>query len=177
MGASRIYENLRALPRAWLVGEVLTVSEEEAFAAVTRSRLPDGREFDPRRHALVELPFAQEGRDATMTDDAAESGAQNAAEIVELSDASMEVTTQSSAPSFLVTSDIYYPGWEATVDGRAAQIFQTDYVLRGVAVPAGRHRVRFEFRPRSLAYGAGLSVASLLFLAGCAFALARSTNA
>jgi hypothetical protein len=175
VGASQVFENLRALPRAWLVSEVLTVSEGEALAAVSRSRLPDGREFDPRLHALVEEPFAHAGRDggARTPGEAARSGAQNAAEIVELSDGEMEVVTQSAAPSLLVTSDLHYPGWEATVDGRAAQIFQTDYVLRGVAVPAGRHRVRFEFKPRSLAYGAGLSAASLLLVAGCAFVLAR----
>jgi hypothetical protein len=176
VGASRVYENLRAMPRAWLVGEVLRVSEEEAFAAVRQSRLPDGRAFDPRLHALVEEPFAHEGRDATPGG-AEESGTQSAAEIVGLSDGQMEVVTRAGAASFLVTSDLHYPGWEATVDGRAAQIFQTDYVLRGVPVPAGRHRVRFEFRPRSLAYGAGLSVASLLLLAGCAFALTRGEKA
>ena len=202
VGASRVYENLRALPRAWLVGEVLTVSEAEVLAAVRESRLPGGREFDPRRHALVEEPFAHAGRDgvdgdgarsAATTDDnavtpsdaatqgdadaqsgaALAGGAQGAAEVVELTDGSLEVVTQAAAPSFLVTSDLYYPGWEATIDGRAARVLRTDYLLRGVPVPAGRHRVRFEFRPPSLAYGAGLSLASLLLITGCALALAR----
>lgn len=175
VGASRVYENLRALPRAWLVGEVLAVSEAEAFAAVTTSRLPDGRAFDPRLHALVEESFAALDGGAQNASEAG--GAQGAAEIVELTGESLEVVTQSAAPSFLVTSDLHYPGWEATVDGQPARVLQTDYVLRGVAVPAGRHRVRFEFRPRSLKLGAGLSLASLLVVAGCALALARRDGA
>lgn len=184
VGASRIYENLRAMPRAWLAAEVLSVSEGEALAAVTQSRLPDGREFDPRLHALVEMPSdagderAGVGRGTSAAGDAAAPvGAadvgMNRAEIVEATGGNMEVLTEAGGPSFLVTSDLYYPGWEAAVDGRPARIFQTDYVLRGVAVPAGRHRVRFEFRPRSLTRGAGLSMASLLLVIGCAFALAR----
>ena len=168
VGAARVYENLRALPRAWLVGEVLTVSEAEALAAVSTSRLPGGQEFDPRRHALVEEPFA-----GAQSGAAEAGGAQGAAEVVELTDESLEVVTQAAAPSFLVTSDLYYPGWEAAVDGRPARVLRTDYLLRGVPVPAGRHRVRFEFRPRSLTYGAGLSLASLLLIIGCSLALAR----
>jgi uncharacterized membrane protein YfhO len=77
----------------------------------------------------------------------------------------MEVETRANAPSFLVTSDVFYPGWEATVDGVPAQLFQADYALRGLPVPAGTHLVRFEFRPRSFVRGLYVSAASLLLLA------------
>lgn len=174
VGASRVYENMRAMPRVWLVREVLTVSEGEALAAVTTSRLPNGDRFDPRHHALVEEPFAH---DASASSDTRGAGAQDIALISGMTDEALEIETWVSEPSFLVTSDLHYPGWEATVDGRPAHIFRADYVLRGVAVPAGHRRVRFEFKPRSLAYGAGLSVASLLLVAGCALVLARGPKA
>jgi hypothetical protein len=200
VGASRVYRNSRALPRAWLVGEVLTVTEEEAFAAAATSRLPDGRPFDPRRTALVEEPFAHDARaGALSTNDDSRSAAdetrgagdeassagdgargdewRRVARVVESSDGVLEIETQAGAPSFLVTSDLFYPGWEATVDGARARVFQTDYVLRGVAVPAGRSRVRFEFRPPGLQLGAGLSAASLALVAACSFALARKARA
>jgi uncharacterized membrane protein YfhO len=46
-----------------------------------------------------------------------------------------------------------YPGWKATVDARPTPVVRTDYVLRAVRIPAGRHVVRFDFAPRSLRFG------------------------
>ncbi len=174
-GAAVVHENLRAMPRAWLVGEVLSVSEAEALDAVRASRLPGGRAFDPARVALVEEPFAFDALAAGRGTRAGEVNANEAvemtkvaggtAEVVSLADDHMEVLTRAGAPAFLVTSDVYYPGWEASVDGREARIYQTDYLLRGVAVPAGVHRVRFEFRPQSFRAGAWVTLGSLLLVA------------
>ena len=170
VGTARIYENLRARPRVWLTAHMLTVSAEEALAAVRTSRLPDGRAFDPAQIALVEgpMPFSQ-------AEDTGRQG--NGKALVKwLTDNVMEVETETAEPAFLVTSDVFYPGWRATVDGEPKSIFQTDYVLRGVSVPAGRHLVRFEFRPPSLFYGAGISILSILLLAACALWFAREKS-
>ncbi|HEY0082425.1 MAG TPA: YfhO family protein, partial [Pyrinomonadaceae bacterium] len=157
VGEASVYENLRARPRAWLVGKVLRVTEEEALAALHSSRLADGSVFDPAEVALVEAPH---GFTAQALD-----GEGASARVTHLSDGRMEVETRASAPAFLVTSDVYYPGWEATVDGVPAPLFRADYALRGLPVPAGTHRVRFEFRPRSFERGLCVSAASLLLLA------------
>ena len=50
----------------------------------------------------------------------------------------------------LILHDIYYPGWEVTVDGERRPILRTNVLFRGVEVPAGRHKIAFEFRPLSL---------------------------
>jgi uncharacterized membrane protein YfhO len=78
----------------------------------------------------------------------------------------MEVQTSSSSDAFLVTSDTWYPGWQATIDGAPASIFRANYALRGVRVPAGRHLVRFEYRPKMFYLGTATSVISLLALIG-----------
>jgi uncharacterized membrane protein YfhO len=83
-----------------------------------------------------------------------------------MTDTVMEVQTSSSSDAFLVTSDTWYPGWQATIDGAPASIFRANYALRGVRVPAGRHLVRFEYRPKMFYLGTAISVLTLLALIG-----------
>lgn len=168
-GDAIAYENLRARPRAWLTREVLQMTDAEALQAILTSRLPDGRSFDAGRTALVEvgLDFNAGGADESAQ-----------ANIVRVEDGLMEVRTTSRVPAFLVTSDVFYPGWSASVDGHPASLVRADYALRGVAVPAGEHTVRFEFRPRSFYQGAAISAVTLLLLAATVwFASRRATRA
>ena len=158
---ANVYENLRAMPRAWLVPEVVTLSPDLALRAIKTSRLPDGRAFDARRTALTEEAVTMSGLGADE---------QATAHVTLLRDTEMEVRTSSRTASFLVTSDVYYPGWHASVDGKNVKLYQADYVLRGVEVPAGQHLVRFEYFPRRVFIGAGVSGLSLMVLGLLAFA-------
>ncbi|HUE84324.1 MAG TPA: YfhO family protein [Pyrinomonadaceae bacterium] len=157
-GSAVVFENLRARPRVWLVPEVLSLPEKEVFNAVRSSRLADARAFDPARVALIEVPLQM--KVGPNDPDAV-------AKVRFLSDHEMEVQTSSANPAFLVTSDVFYPGWNATIDGVAAPLYQVNYALRGVTVPAGDHVVRFEYRPRSFIFGVGTSALSLVLLLAC----------
>lgn len=158
---ANVYENLRTMPRTWLVPEVVTLSADEALRAIKTSRLPDGRAFDAKRTALTEEAI-------TMPSQSADE--QATAHVTLLRDTEMEVRTSSRIASFLVTSDVYYPGWHASVDGKKVKLYPADYVLRGVEVPAGQHLVRFEYFPRRLFIGAGVSGLSLMALGSLALA-------
>jgi uncharacterized membrane protein YfhO len=76
----------------------------------------------------------------------------------------VEVEVATSAPAVLVLSENYYPGWRAAVDGRAAELLRVDYNLRGVVVSPGRHEVSFRYRPRSVLWGALVSLLTLAAL-------------
>jgi len=76
----------------------------------------------------------------------------------------MEVRTSSATAGFLVTSDAFYPGWRASIDGQEATLYRADYAIRGVMLPPGRHTVSFDYNPRRFYFGAGISVLSLLAL-------------
>lgn len=58
--------------------------------------------------------------------------------------------TSSSTPQYAVFSEVYYPsGWNATIDGKEVAYQNVDYVLRGLNIPAGQHKIEFSFHPVS----------------------------
>ena len=62
--------------------------------------------------------------------------------------------SESSADGTVVFSEIYYPyGWKAYIDGKPADIFRANYLLRAMNIPAGQHDIRMEFRPDSVRKG------------------------
>jgi len=72
---------------------------------------------------------------------------------------------------FLFVADQYFPGWSATVNGRAAPIVRANHTFRLVEVPSGRVRVELRCRPVLVPLGAGISVMTLVAVA---IALRRS---
>jgi hypothetical protein len=155
--SSFVYENLHALPRAWIVPHVLRLPSAAIRRAIRTSSLPDGQAYDPSTTALIEQPVHLDQ----------ESGDLHAAvHLIRLSDTEVELSTESTTNAFLVVSDIYYRGWRVFLDDRPAEVYLADYVLRGLELPAGRHSVRFEFRPASYRLGAAVSCVSLLCWAG-----------
>ena len=156
-GEARIYENLRAMPRAWLATEVASVTPDQALNAIKTGKLPGGRGFDPSRTALVEAPIALNSPN---------SDAKASAIVAAISDTHLEVQTSSSNATFLITSDAYYPGWRASIDGREAPLYRADYAIRGVMLPPGPHTVSFDYRPRSFYAGATISALTLIALGG-----------
>lgn len=93
----------------------------------------------------------------------------------------MNYESQSSVDGLAVFSEIYYPGWEATIDGKEVQVLRADYILRALAIPAGRHVIQFTFKPAAYAVGNKVTTISswlvLLILAGCIFWSLRNDNA
>jgi hypothetical protein len=165
-GGVWVLRNLRACPRAWLVNEVIPVDGEEALRRIRgeRDEHTDDAPFDPRRTALVEdapteLPHFAGG----------ELAADAAARVVEYEPNRLSIETNADRDSLLVVSEIFYPGWEASVDGRAERIRLTDFLLRGVFVPAGHHRVEMRYRAPAARNGAIISALTLAFLVGLGF--------
>ncbi len=147
-----VYENLRAQPRAWLVPETMLATPPQIVSAIQSSRLPDGRTYEPALVALIEEPAAL--RHGAPAADAK-------ATFVEDHDTTVAIRTSSKQPAFLVLADFFYPGWRATVNGRPAPVFRTNYIQRGTLLPAGENTVRFEFRPMSFYTGAAVSLGAL----------------
>lgn len=133
-----IYENTTALPRAFLVGQSRAVATaDEAWAAITATG------FDPRAVAYLGAPL-----DGAAAIPLLDVGApQGGATVARPNPDELIATVESDREAILVFSEIAYPGWRATLDGRAIPLFTADYTFRAVLVPAGRHEVRLVFAP------------------------------
>ncbi len=160
-GDVKIYQNLQSLPRAYAVGRALVAADDAASLA-----LLDDPAFEPGDQVVL------------LADELAAAGQQEAAAglsgmaagTVQISDYRPErVTVEASldAPGALVLADAWYPGWQVSIDGQPAPLLRANYLFRAVLLPAGQHRVQFEFRPASLRAGAAISLAAagLLLLA------------
>jgi hypothetical protein len=153
-----LYENHQALPRTWLVPQILALPPDAILKTIQTSRLPNGAIYQPEKIALLETHDRHRNPlwaapTATWT---------GTAQVITTADTQVEIETTTATPAFLVLSDVNYPGWQATIEGQPTPIFPTNYVQRGVPVPAGTHRVRFTFQPFSFRLGAGISMLSLL---------------
>ena len=163
----KVYENLRALPRAWLVGEALVVSDWYQQLRLMRGEIQDeqGRAFDPRRRALVDAAEQMNWQELGLAN-AAEPFAADSVKLVERQPGRLLLETDAPRPSLLVLSEMAYPGWQATVDGQAAPWQRVNYLLSGVPLPAGKHRVEFVYRPASVRQGALVTFIAALALLG-----------
>jgi len=157
-GSAWVYENARALPRAYVVGRAVVVPPGQAL------RLLESGRWDPMRWATVEGPGA-----APLA-----GGGGGDAQVVRYAPDRVEVTVRARGPSLLVLADNWYPGWQAHLDGRPVPVVRTNHTFRGVYVDAGAHRVEFRFRPTSVVVGLTVSVAAfVLWVVAAALAWAR----
>ncbi|WP_033149050.1 YfhO family protein [Prevotella sp. P6B1] len=153
-------QNPYALGNAWFVDQVNYVKNaNEEIAQVGK--------IDLRHEAVADEQFkTQLGESAT----------QDTASVVTIKSYEPNQLTyevNSGKGGVVVFSEVYYPGWTATVDGEPAELGRVDYVLRALAVKPGRHEVVLSFFPKSvettetIAYMAYAVL--LLVLAGAVF--------
>ena len=65
----------------------------------------------------------------------------------------IELSSEADAATYLLLSELFYPGWRATVDGEEVEVLRADYLLRAVALEPGKHRIVFAYRPASFVAG------------------------
>lgn len=127
-----VYRNERALPRVFLVARAtIEPAHEQVIARIHHEG------FDPRREVVVERGEPLAG--PLVVD--------NDARLVEYRTGRLAVEVDPTWPSYLVLSEVWYPGWSATVDGRAVPVERADFLFRAVRVNPGDRRVELRFEP------------------------------
>jgi hypothetical protein len=155
---ARVYRNRKALPRAFVVDRQRVVPSGDAALKATLDR-----SFEPRRVAVTEQPVEGIPRARDGAGRAA-----GAARLIRTDPERVAVRARAARRSLLVLTDVDYPGWKATVDGRSTDIQPVDYLLRGVAIPAGTHEVEFSYEPPSWRIGWIVSALAALALLSAA---------
>ncbi len=164
-GDLSLYRNSEVMPRAWLVHEVVTLPLG-SFDEGDLGALFAEYELNPQITALVESANAE---DLTVTP--ALSAADESTDVTHFGASSMTLDVSASAPALLVLSEVWYPGWRATVNGQATDILRANGALRALSVPAGDSTVLLDFMPSSWIYGLvasmiGALLAIILFVGG-----------
>ncbi|MBL8296131.1 MAG: YfhO family protein [Bryobacterales bacterium] len=111
------------------------------------SRQGDLASLDPRRMALA---GARTQQDASGTVTVAAHGP-----------GFYRIQSKLQSPSLLRVAEAWYPGWEVTVNGKAAEVLKVDGALMGVVAPAGEAEVVLRFQLRNLRLGLGVSLVTL----------------
>jgi len=149
----RVYRNIRAMPRAFVVYQ----SEHAANAEAALDRLLD-ETFDFRARVILEESPPDLPR-ASMTPQV------DQARLVKYEAEQVVVETDTPSNGILVLTDTYTPGWQASIDDQRAHVYVADHAFRAVHVPSGRHRVKFIYAPESFTVGAAISLTTLVLCA------------
>lgn len=138
-----VLENRNVLPKVFFPESVRSASRPaEALEFISAGR------FDPLSESVLEKQ--------NLLEHSADSAA--AFQITTYNARNIHFTVNKSEAGYVAISEMYYPaGWTATVNGEETDIFAMNFLLRGIHLPAGEHKVQLEFAPASHTVGSALS--------------------
>jgi hypothetical protein len=174
----QILRNRNAYPRAWVVHSARFAVPIQGLERTDRDALMEEilypndafwhddrlRYFDPRVTAWIELELERRGElNRFLT--GARPGGNEQVKVVTYTPRRVELEAALDQPGVVILADIYYRGWRLTIDGEDSPIYRANRMMRGAAVPAGRHRLVYTYAPRSFVVGGRITLAALAALA------------
>jgi len=133
-GSAIPLRNPNALGNGWFVNRVIPVDNANEEIAALHG-------IDPSVTAVVDKSFIE---------DVGTGGASGTILLTDYAPNRLVYETDSDRDGSAVFSEVYYPSWQAFIDGEEVKVGRANYILRALAVPAGRHRIEFVFDPVSL---------------------------
>ncbi|MFB0926317.1 MAG: YfhO family protein, partial [Vicingaceae bacterium] len=119
-------------------------------------------DFNPQSTVIIDSRFKDYIGDLKPT-----SSPQNSIQLSKFHPDNMEYTSNSASENFAVFSEIWYKGnedWKAYIDGEETEFIRVNYLLRGMKIPAGKHKIEFKFYPKSHYIGTKISLASSVLI-------------
>ena len=176
-GAPMAQPNPNALGNAWFVSDIKWAkTADEVMAGLNAPTLQNPQDtsmgnFNPRETAIMRDSLKAQFQSFNFGKDE-----QANIKLTHYAPNKLSYESNNAQAGLAVFSEIYYPiGWKATIDGKEVPIFRTNYVLRALQVPAGKHNIEFVFAPESYKLGEtigliGSILLSIVILLGLYFA-------
>ena len=150
-GATMPLQNIYAQGNGWFVDKINYVADANAeYSGVGK--------IDVRHEAVADKKFEAALGQAKANDSTA---------IVKLDKYepnNLQYTVNSKNGGVVVFSEIYYPGWTATIDGQPAELGRVNYILRAVSVKPGKHTVVLDFHPTSISTTETIAYIAIIIL-------------
>lgn len=146
-GQEHLIPNPNAYGAAWFVKAVKPVATEvDELQAVGNTNLKD---------TAIVPQSAWKPADHLTADST------SSVTLVKYTNDEIEYNTNNSSGGFVVLSEVYYPaGWNAYIDGKQTDIVKTNYFMRGIVVPQGKHTIKLTFEPEAVKRGMNISYLS-----------------
>jgi len=156
--------NENVLPRAYTIDKLIAASEKEQLNQLITGDLRNGVyiNYEDKMHIESISPVEREEKyvdfDKLQKD--------NPVTYIDFSNPnSINLKVNITKPSMLVLTEIWYPGWYASVDSKNVPLYKVNYCQRGIWLEKGYHVVKFYFCPLLWRYGMHISVCIVLLLA------------
>ena len=172
----QIFRNRQEFPRAWVVhaarklepiGRLSRDAQKLAMQEITYAddQLWSDRNlhaFDPHHYAWVEGD--QVGQLLSVLPGASPRPTETV-QVRYPNPQRTELDVTLETPGLVVLADVYYPGWELTIDGKPAPIYRVNRLMKGAGVAAGKHHLVYTYAPRSFQVGKVVSMLGLGIMA------------
>ncbi len=150
-GATAPLQNPYAQGNGWFVDKIDYVADANAeYAEVGK--------IDVRHEAVADKQFEAVLGQAKANDSTA------TVKLDKYEPNNLQYTVNSKNGGIVVFSEIYYPGWKATVDGQSVELGRVNYILRAVNVKPGKHTVVLDFHPTSISTTETIAYISIVIL-------------
>jgi hypothetical protein len=169
-GRAYLYRERGTLPRIYAAPAIhLTYSDEQALEAISSPT------FNPEQRAVVTVPTPtatnEEGEHRhrpllVALQSAAAGSAEFEANFSDYEPDVVRATVRTGSRLMIIFNELYYPGWEVSVDGKSVPLWKVNYAFRGVMVAPGEHEVEMRFESPAFELGKGITMATLLLSTG-----------
>lgn len=150
-GGINVHKNNDALGNAWFIENILPITNaDKAMQSLDT--------LDTKKNAIIidkNIKYTHYQTDSTST-----------IKLKQYEPDKLTYLSNNQYNGFAVFSEIYYPhGWEAFIDGKKSPIYEVNYTLRALEIPAGQHSIEFIFNPQIIKIGSNISlITSIIFL-------------
>lgn len=150
-GNETYQKNTEANGNAWFVNKII-------FVATANEEIKALDKLKTKEEAVADKQYAKNVQGTYPKDSTAK------IKLTKMETTKFSYTSFSSKDQFAVFSEMYFSDWVAYVDGIKAPIARVNYVLRGLAIPKGKHEIIFEFQPTIVKTGNKITVVSYLLM-------------